>query len=161
MVSAPVTTVVDHGQPTDQRTGLHPMVRQPTSPFRIERLQGDSLTLENLSRKVLAVEETVQTVTEGVRQMPEGGARTLLVNVDFVIGQSKTLNHLLGVSTAADGAIGPSTSVQASSPEQIKFELLNHRVAFGGAYRSAVDERTITLVPSATFTADVRLFVVA
>lgn len=146
-------------QPANLRTGLPVIIRQPTVPFTRRRIEDP--TPDELAKQLHEIQETVHDVTQGIRQMPEGGARTYFKDVAFVSGVAKKLNHLLGVSTSVAGQYTQASQAVASMPAQIKFELLNHRTAFGGAYRSAVDARTITLVPNATFTADVRLFVVA
>ena len=159
MTSKPLTTVVDYAQPADVRTGARPIVRQPTIPFTRQRIENP--TPDELARQLHEMQETVHNVTQGIRQMPEGGARTYFKDVSFVSGIAITLNHLLGVATPQAGQYTQAAQAVASDPKQVKFEIMNHRVAFGGAYRSAVTARTITLVPNATFTADVRLFVVA
>ena len=146
-------------QPVDARTKNPVIVRQPTVPFPRRRIEKP--TPDELAKQLHEIQETVHDVTQGIRQMPEGGARTYFKDVSFVSGVALKLNHLLGVSTPQAGQYTQAAQAVASMPTQIKFELLNHRIAFGGAYRSAVDARTITLVPNATFTADVRLFVVA
>ena len=164
MVNRPLTTVVDHGQPVDARTKQPYIIKQPTTPFTRQRLNNP--TPDELARQLHEMQSTVHDVTQGIRQMPEGGPRTYLKDVSFVSGVAKTLNHLMGVAPPPSGAApgGQYTRAAdaiAASPSQIRFSLINHRVAFGGCYRSAVTERTITLVPSATFTADVVLFVLA
>jgi hypothetical protein len=154
----PLTTVVDLAQPADTR-GNPVIVRQPTVPFKTRRLEDP--TPEKLAQTVHEIQENLHELTQGIRTMPEGGARTYFKDVTFQVGILKELSHYLGVSSPATSQYSQPSNAQASDPTQIRFEVLNHRGAFGGCYRYAINARTITLMPNASFTADVRLFVVA
>lgn len=153
------TTVVDASVAVNER-GLAAVVRQPRQPFRRERLENP--TPDQLARAVHEIQQNVHDMAQATRTMPEAGMRTYLKDVSFASGVPKVLVHMISVAQPQSVAQGLAPAVQpfASAPEQIRFEVLNQRLVAGACYRSAVDGRTMTLVPNATFIADVRFFVV-
>lgn len=154
-----MTTVVDASVAPNER-GLAAIVRQPRQPFRRERLENP--TPEQLARAVHEIQQNVHEMTQSTRTMPEAGMRTYLKDVSFTSGVPKVLVHMISVALPQSVTQGfaPAAQPFASSPSQIRAEVVNQRIVAGLCYRSAVDARTITLVPNATFIADVRLYVV-
>lgn len=153
------TTVIDASIAPNER-GLATIVRQPRQPFRRERLENP--TPDQLARAVHEIQQNVHEMTQATRTMPEAGMRTYLKDVAFSSGVPKVLVHMISVAqpqSVTQGFVAASQPF-ASNPSQIRFEIVNQRLVAGACYRSAVDARTITLVPNATFFADVRLFVV-
>jgi len=151
------TTFVNAGLPA-AANGALTLTRVPTSAFRRERL--DESIPAPVARVIYQLQENLHEVSSSVQSLPESGPRTYFKDVAFTSGVGKVLAHLMGVAASAANAFAPSASPVVSDPTQIRFEVLNQRTAAGSCYRQAIDARTITLVPNATFTGDVRLFVI-
>lgn len=152
------TTILDGGAIPDQN-GRLPIIKQSTAPFSKHRV--DDVQLEDVNRALHLLEANIHDVVQGVRRLPEAGPRTYIKNVSFTVGVAKTFSHMLGIAfqSRAASLLGTSAGAAAVSPEQVCFEIVNCKNAVGNAYRSAVDARSITLIPNATFIGDVRLYI--
>lgn len=157
-MSAPARTaplVIDWSVAADPRTQIRPTVRNPTAPFRKQRIEQP--TIEQLTRIVSAIQDEVESVTLSSRSLPDGGAITIYTNVRF--GGSTVLEHRIPVGNNVTTQGVPLATAVAGFAEQIQFQLFNQVGGNALVYRTAIDDRTITLWSDAIFTASVRLFV--
>lgn len=151
--TAPI--VIDWSLPADARTGVRAPLRNPIAPFRKARIE--SPTLEQLTRIVAAIQDETESVTTSSRALPTSGPVVIYKNVRF--GGETVLAHLVAVGKAVTSPNTAPGSPTASFPEQIQYEIFNHVGANALTYRTAIDERTITIHSDTAFTASVRLFV--
>lgn len=157
-MSAPARTaplVIDWSVPADARTQIRPTLRNPIAPFRKQRIESPSL--EQLTRIVAAIQEETESITAPARSLPDAGASVIYKNVTF--GGSLTLEHRIPVGNSVTSQTVPLATSVAAFPEQIQFQIFNQVGGNALVYRTAIDERTITLWSDATFAASIRLFV--
>jgi hypothetical protein len=147
--------VIDWSIPANPRTGARTPTRNPVSPYRRQRIEDPSL--EQLTRIVAAIQDESEAVTTAARALPDAGTVVIYKNVRF--GGTTVLEHRIGVG---NNVTTPSTSMAApvaAFADQIHYQLFNQVGGNALVYRTAIDDRTITLFSDAIFTASVRLFV--
>lgn len=147
--------IIDWQTPVNPRTGARTPVRNPVSPFRRQRIEDPSL--EQLTRVVAAIQDETEAVTTAARALPDAGTVVIYKNVRF--GGTTVLEHRIGVGnnvTTQTVSLGATTAAFA---DQIQFEIFNQVGGNALVYRTAIDDRRITLYSDAIFTASVRLFV--
>ena|SRR6476659_1235393 len=148
-------TIIDYAVAANPRTGARTPTRNPASPFRRQRIESPSL--EQLTRIVAAIQDEAEAVTTAARSLPDAGTVVIYKNVQF--GGFTVLQHRIGVGNNVTTASTPMAAPVAAFADQIQFEVFNQVGANALVYRTAIDDRTITLFSDVSFKGSVRLFV--